>query len=139
MCATGRVLAMAATGSATTTWLLRGAFQALALSHPVCKITNFSFYGTPRSLLLITPMRNSGLWLDYSCPMLGFLFTWACVSVDFLGGTFVIYVPISLFMVHYWLGFPLSWTETGTGVWWNVWLRYGPISFHLVRYWSINN
>ncbi|XP_021606578.1 putative RNA-binding protein YlmH isoform X2 [Manihot esculenta] len=61
MCATGRVLAMAATGSATTTWLLRGAFQALALSHPLCKITNFSFYGTPRSLPLITPMRNSVL------------------------------------------------------------------------------
>ncbi|XP_021690598.1 uncharacterized protein LOC110672192 isoform X3 [Hevea brasiliensis] len=52
---------MAAGGSSTTTWLLRGAFQALALSHPLRRTTIVSFYGTSRSLPLIAPMRNSAL------------------------------------------------------------------------------
>ncbi|XP_012092736.1 putative RNA-binding protein YlmH isoform X2 [Jatropha curcas] len=53
---------MAVTSTATTTWLIRGAFRALAPSHPLHRNTALSFYRKPSSLLPhITPLRNSDI------------------------------------------------------------------------------
>ncbi|XP_065862099.1 uncharacterized protein [Euphorbia lathyris] len=52
---------MAATGTAATTCFLRKVFQVLPLSQPLRRYPNLTFYGTPSSLPLITPRRNSGI------------------------------------------------------------------------------